>query len=229
MKDRQVLLNSLVVFFCAVFFFAAIMFIRQVFQRGQARGEFNALADFAVYMPTPVPDVSVMVQSDPASTPEHKRNIAGLQERNYHCVGWVSASGTHINYPVMHTPAEPQFYLRRNFESRYSVAGTPFLDYTCTLESENLIIYGHNMNDNSMFADLHKYLDEDFRLAHSVIEFETLAGCTYYQVVDVRKVDMWDVWYSFGKEPGATQYLTLSTCDKGNKNHRVILIAERIK
>ena len=227
MRRRHGIFNGLIVCSCAVFLFAAVMFTKEASQRGRARGDFHALADFALY--TPAPAVSVTVQPDSGLIPAHKRNIAALQQRNPHCIGWVSAPGTHINYPVMHTPQDPQFYLRRNFEGKYSVAGTPFLDGACTLESENLIIFAHNMDDSSMFADLHKYVDEEFRTAHSAIEFETADGCVYYRVIDVRKVDMRDTWYSFGKKPGGNRYLTLSTCDIGNKNNRVILIAERVK
>ncbi len=229
MKREKVVLNILILFFCAAFLFAAVMFIGETSQRRRAQKEFDALADFAVQTPAPAPTVSATMQPDPVPTPEYRRNIAALQERNSHCIGWVSAPGTGIDYPVMHTPHDPQFYLRRNFDRRYSVAGTPFLDGSCTLESENLVIYGHNMNDESMFADLHDYLDEDFRREHSVVEFETTEGCAYYEVVDVRKVDMYDGWYDFGKKAGEGQYLTLSTCDNGNDRGRVILIAKRVK
>lgn len=227
MKGRQKFFNVLIVFFCAVFLFSAVMLIREMSQRGRAREEFEALADFVLQLPSPAPNVEV--PADPVPALGQKRNIIALQERNPHCVGWVSAPGTGINYPVMHTPHEPQFYLRRNFDGQYSVAGTPFLDGACTLKSENLIIYGHNMNDGSMFAALHQYLDEDFRSRHSVIEFETADGCTYYEVADVRKVDVYDGWYDFGKKAGEGQYMTLSTCDNGDEQRRVILIARQIK
>jgi sortase B len=53
-------------------------------------------------------------------------------EQNSECIGWIYIEGTAVNYPVMHTPSDPQKYLRMNFEKKYSVSGIPFLDYRCT-------------------------------------------------------------------------------------------------
>ena len=73
---------------------------------------------------------------------------------NNDCFGWLSISGTNINYPVMHTPNNPQEYLHKNFYGEYSQNGVPFLDSRCAEDSSNLIVYGHNMNNGTMFADL---------------------------------------------------------------------------
>ena len=49
--------------------------------------------------------------------------------------------------------------------------------------SNNLVIYGHHMNDGSMFADLCKYTDADFYKEHPTIAFDTLSGLGKYEVV----------------------------------------------
>ena len=54
--------------------------------------------------------------------------------------GWLCIPETDINYPVMHTPDNPEKYLRRNFQGEYSESGVPFLDSRCVLDSDNLII-----------------------------------------------------------------------------------------
>ena len=64
-----------------------------------------------------------------------------------------------IAYPVMHTPSNPQKYLNKNFYGEYSYSGTPFLDSRCSADSTNLIIYGHHMNNGTMFADLCNYTE----------------------------------------------------------------------
>lgn len=56
------------------------------------------------------------------------RNLDPLFEKNAECIGWLCIEGTNINYPVMHTPSNPQKYLRKNFEGEYSQSGVPFLD-----------------------------------------------------------------------------------------------------
>ena len=87
---------------------------------------------------------------DEAKEPtEKKRNIQPILLQNGDCIGWLCIPNTNINYPVMHTPNEPQKYLRLNFDKKYSSSGVPFLDYRCS-EETNLIIYGHNMKNGTM-------------------------------------------------------------------------------
>lgn len=153
-----------------------------------------------------------------------KRNLAPLFQDNSDCIGWIYIESTNINYPVMHTPEEPQRYLKKDFYGNESSSGVPFMDYRCTLNT-NIIIYGHNMKNGTMFADLKKYLNEEFLNTHSVMEFETEDGCEYYTVCDVRIVDKYDEWYD--KIQSNNKYLTLSTCYGSNKDQRLIVIAEK--
>lgn len=151
-----------------------------------------------------------------------KRNLAPLFQDNSDCIGWIYIEGTNINYPVMHTPEAPQKYLKKDFYGSESSSGVPFMDYRCTLDT-NIIIYGHNMKNGTMFADLKKYLDDEFRNTHSVMEFESENGCESYIVCDVRIVDKYDEWYD--KIQSDNKYLTLSTCYGSNKSDRLIVIA----
>lgn len=155
------------------------------------------------------------------------RNLTPLFEQNEDCIGWLYIEGTTVNYPVMHTPGEPQKYLRKNFDKEYSAAGVPFLDGRSSMDAGNLIIYGHNRKDGSMFADLKKYLDAEFRKEHPVIELETAESIRVYQVTEVRITDITDTWYqTIGKglfENG--RYLTLSTCYGSSKSGRLLIIA----
>lgn len=217
---------------CAAFFTALFMIGKEVMDGRQAQADFESLAEYIAPKPaeeTPDEPQSTETLAEETITAEKKRNIAGLQEQNPDCVGWLSIPGTAIDYPVMHTPDEPQRYLRKNFEGKYSTAGVPFLDARCSTGSKNLIIYGHNMRNGTMFSDLKKYLDEDYRAEHSVIEFETVDGCSFYTVSAVRTVDRSDAWYSayvselFADE----QYLTLSTCYGSGKDGRLIVIATK--
>ena len=89
-------------------------------------------------------------------------------------VGWVSIEGTAIAYPVMQTPEDPEKYLHTSFKGDYSYAGVPFLDYRCTENSDNLLIYGHNMSDGSMFNELVEYRLKSYWREHPVIRFDSL-------------------------------------------------------
>ncbi len=113
-------------------------------------------------------------------------DLAALHEQNPDIVGWIKIDDTRVDYPVMWTPDDPEFYLRRNFQKEDSVAGTPFLDAASTMPgSSNWLIYGHNMKNGTMFHDTLKYEDKAFYDGHKTIHFDTLEGEGLYEIVAV--------------------------------------------
>ena len=102
-------------------------------------------------------------------------------------VGWIQIEGTSIDYPVMQTPADPNYYLKHDFEKHYTDYGCPFMQADCDAlrPSDNLIIYGHNMKDGSMFADLAKYRSKDFWQTHKTVWFDTVLGNCGYEIFAV--------------------------------------------
>lgn len=162
-----------------------------------------------------------------SDTIEKSRNLIPLFERNADCIGWICIPDTNINYPVMHTPNNPQKYLRKDFDGQYSQSGVPFLDARCNAESGTAIIYGHNMKNGTQFSDLKNFLNTDFRNAHSVIEYETKTGVRYFVVETVKKTDIYDEIYNQIKNEDDT--LILSTCYGSAKSGRLIIIAKEAK
>ena len=112
---------------------------------------------------------------------EHK--IAALQEKNADTWGWLTIADTKLDYPVMHTPEDGEYYLHRDFNKEESAAGVPFLDGNCTDGCGNYIIYGHHMNDGTMFATLLSYKSKEFFAAHPTIQLETVAGKSEYRIL----------------------------------------------
>ena len=108
---------------------------------------------------------------------------AALYEQNRDIFGWLSIDGTTINYPVMHTPDDPQYYLNRAFDKSDATGGTPFLDGECTEDGGIYIIYGHHMSNGTMFAPLPDYADEAFWQEHKTIRFDTLYERGEYEVM----------------------------------------------
>ncbi len=106
-----------------------------------------------------------------------------LKKANEDFAGWLYIEGTNIDYPVMYTPNEPEYYLRRSFEKKYSRSGVPFIDGACTTKSNNLVIHGHNMRNGTMFSELLKYADKDFFYNHQLISFQDMDGENIYQVI----------------------------------------------
>ena len=164
---------------------------------------------------------------EPVEIIEKSRNLAPLFERNSDCIGWICIPETNINYPVMHTPDNPQKYLRKDFDGKYSQSGVPFLDARCNAVSGTAIIYGHNMKNGTQFSDLKNYLNGDFCDSHSVIEYETKSGVRYFIVETVIKTDIYDEIYNQTKNDDDT--LILSTCYGSAKSGRLIIIAKEAK
>ena len=110
-----------------------------------------------------------------------------LYEKNPDLIGWLRIDGTGIDLPVVQTPGDNEYYLRRGFDRFYAVGGTLFLDERCSVSADaptaNWLIYGHNMHDGSMFGQLVRYRDEDFYKAHPTFTFDTLYEGGTWQVV----------------------------------------------
>ena len=182
--------------------------------------------DFAAVSQIAEPTVTAaQTESELSERPAAERNIQALITENADCIGWLSIDGTTISYPVMHTPSDPQKYLRRNFYGKYSQSGVPFLDGRCDLQNSNLIIYGHNMRNGTMFSDLKRYVDRDFLNAHRTVKFETTDGVQTFIVTEALKTNTSDAWYDrIAAEDG--RQLILSTCYGSGKDGRLLIIAE---
>lgn len=232
-KKRKIVLLLFIVVFAAVAAVSGYYIFNDFYSRTQEKREFDSIED------------TVADDSLPTG-----RNISALIEQNSDCLGWLSIADTTINYPVMHTPDDPQKYLRLSFSKNYSFSGVPFLDARCSLESDNLIIYGHNLKNDTMFSALSGYTQLSYCKKHPVIEFETESGNAVYKVFAAVQIEDTDEWYNFIDAPNRNvfnekvadikeranytsdvvsefgqQLLTLSTCYGTQKNSRLIVIA----
>ena len=198
-------------------------------QQQKEKEDFKTVAEIAELPMTVASEGSVSdTETEPsAETTEQsvaEHNIQALISENANCIGWLSIDGTSISYPVMYTPSEPQKYLRRSFYGQYSQSGVPFLDGRCSTDGGNLIIYGHNMKNGTMFSDLKKYLNTDFLNAHRTVRLETADGVFLFTVTEVRRTNTADPWYDRTTcEDG--RHLILSTCYGSGKDGRLLIIA----
>lgn len=103
-----------------------------------------------------------------------KKKYSITWRKNKDIVGYIEIPNTTISYPVLQTTDEPDFYLNHDINRNYSFYGTPYLSAYCNLEkSDNLIIYGHNINGTKMFGELTKYREENFFKKHRNVYFTT--------------------------------------------------------
>ena len=178
-----------------------------------------------------------------------RHDLAALAAENPDCAGWLTIPDTGIDYPVMHTPNDPEHYLRRDFYGDSASGGTPFLDgrNAAQTKGQNLILYGHNMMDGSMFKPLMNYLEPNYRETHKDVfleiagkqyHYELLAvvetntQCSLYQYTDLNDPAIEsDFRAALLKETElevvhqAPGYLTLSTCNDQGGDSRVLVVA----
>ena len=103
---------------------------------------------------------------------ENTYNLENIAKINSDIIGWIKIEGTNIDYPIMQNG---DYYLHKDIYKNYSSHGTPYLAFYCDVKkSDNLIIFGHHMKDNTMFSQLEKYKNYNFFLNHKYIKFYTI-------------------------------------------------------
>ena len=180
-------------------------------------------------------------------------NVEKLKIKNKDCIGYLEVSGTSISYPIMQTRDNPDFNLKHDFNRNYSFYGTPYLSAYCDLKkSENLIIYGHNINGGKMFGALEQYREKKFFGRHKKIYFTTDQKREYevfaVMSVNIKEFEYWKfvmardekdynefvekVWehslWNIGKKPKyGKQMLMQSTCDNGKGDDwRIVVVGK---
>lgn len=124
---------------------------------------------------------------------------------NEDMAAWLKIEGTNIDYPVMWTPRDENYYLLRNFQGQSDQNGCLILDTDSGLNplTTNLIIHGHNMRSGAMFGHLMDYADQDYCEEHGVITLYTEECERRYQVIAVfrsqvyKKTDQVFKFYKF--------------------------------
>ncbi len=112
-----------------------------------------------------------------------------LYAMNNDLVGWIRMANSDIDYPVMQTPSNPNYYLYRDFEGKDSARGCIYAREECDINapSDNITLYGHNMKDGSMFAYLNRYVDKAAWDENPLIFFDTLYEYHVYKIFAVFK------------------------------------------
>ena len=174
-------------------------------------------------------------------------------------VGWIEIEDTQINYPVMQSPNEPDFYIDHNFDRQYSSRGCIYAEEACDIftPSDNVTLYGHHMNDGSMFASLMNYSSSSYLQEHPYIRFDSLTehhtyeifavfvttatvtkGFPYHNFIDAQDAEVFDSFISgcvsrsihdTGIVPQfGDKVICLSTCEYSQPNGRFVVCAVRI-
>ena len=151
-----------------------------------------------------------------ADSPESdliNQKIQELIEINNDFKFWISIDNTKVDYPVVQGKNN-EFYLKNNFLKEESISGAIFLDYRNDIYNDkNLIIYGHNMRNGTMFKELTKFKEKDFFYGENYIDIILDGVKEKYEVFSVYTLHSDDISLknSFNCEDEYKEYLKIIT------------------
>lgn len=149
-----------------------------------------------------------------------KPDFSALLAENDDFVGWLTVEGTNIDYPVMQTPGDEEYYLHRNFYKQYDYSGVPFCNAAADVErpSDNIVIYGHHMRAGTMFNHLTLFQDSEFYAKHKTFTFDTIYRTGTYEIVAVCLTHV---------NEGAFKYWEVTDCTENEFNEYVNWLASK--
>ena len=184
MKKRSLLAQkSAFILFVALFFVCAFQIFRIFTDLQREQNEFARLTG-----KKSASESEIETQSKPEKNEEGTAVLAKyrlIYQENPDLAGWIHIDGTKIDYPVMSTPQDKEFYLHRGFDKNESFSGVPFLDTDSSLDGNHTVIYGHNMKNKTMFATLFNYKSKEFWKEHPTIQLDSLYEERIYEVMGV--------------------------------------------
>lgn len=218
MKKKKWVTNLILIGLILIFIGSGLYLFRYFWEAKQTEGELGELQQLKNEN---LEDVGEGMQTAEGYT--IMKEYRKLYQKNKDLIGWVTVKNTQIDYPVMQTKKDSEYYLHRNYKKEQDVNGLPFLDAKCDVEDaqSNLMVYGHHMKSGLMFAHLEDFEDKDFYKKHKIIEFDTLYEKRKYEVVAVFRSKIYkeneDVfkYYRYGGPLSEKQYNTyVENCKK---------------
>ena len=242
---RKVIRTIIVILLIGIILISSYFIYKELKQNKEQEDTFDKL-------------IEIIEDNQSDNKEDNNINLSKLYEMNNDLVGWLRIANTNINYPVMQSKNNPDYYLKRDFYKNYSSYGTPYISEQCNIEtSDNLVIYGHHMNNKKMFGELENYKKKDYYDQHSIIMFNTLKdtsqykiftvfktvaysnrGFKYYNYIDFEDEEKFNEFlnkcnelslYNTNIQPKyGDKLITLSTCEYSKENGRLVVVAYKL-
>lgn len=125
--------------------------------------------------------------------PDYYVNLDVIKKKNSDAIGWIILPDSKINYPILWSKDNTE-YLTTTFEGQKSSSGAIFVDMLCEgdFNSQNTIIYGHNMKNGSMFRALNDLTDKTYFENHHIFCIDTGSGFEMYEIIACYATDSSD-------------------------------------
>lgn len=131
--------------------------------------------------------------------PDKNINFEEISQENEDVYAWIYVPGTKVDYPILQHPTDDSYYLNHNMDGS---AGYPGCIYTESLNEKdfsdpNTVLYGHNMDDDTMFGSLHDFEDTDFFAENHYIYVYTAEDVYVYQIFAAYEYPAIHLLYNF--------------------------------
>lgn len=151
----------------------------------------------------------------------------GLRAINEDIVAWIQIPGIGVDYPVVQGE-DNEYYLHYTFERKANIAGSIFLDCRnrADFTDRKVILYGHNMQDGSMFSGLGKYQDDSFREEQGRVILYLPDRTLECKVIECKQVSVQDSVYEIMEKEkmNAPEQIILSTCSHSSEMRLILIL-----
>ncbi len=204
MKKKRNVFLILIILLCAVIFVgAAIFLVMKSLNISDDRNNYNKIASsYADSIDeidsTASTEITAPAQID-VELADNPIDFETLKLKNNDIYSWIYIPDTNVNYPVCQSAVSDNFYLDHDIYKNYSYAGAIYSQYCNkrTYTDRVTVLYGHNMADCSMFANLHNYSDSKFFKKNKYIYIYTPDRKLTYEVVSAFIYDDRHIMNSF--------------------------------
>ncbi len=201
---------------------------------------------------SPTPEPTPTWANENAVQPDREIDFDALKAINPDVYAWITVPGTDIDYPIVYAMDGTGYYLNHDYEGKSSKYGAIFTDYYNSMDFTDRVtlIYGHNMKDGSMFAQLHKFEDAAFFEENPIIRIYLDDYMLEYEIIAAYKASDENIMavYDFTDDKVFTKYaegiyqvrdmnaklrereltvddklIVLATCVKGEANARYLV------
>jgi sortase B len=178
------------------------------FTGGSGSVSSSASADGAGEAPEEVP-----VWQDPYAQALKDMDFSALRQQNPDVLGWILIPGTRVSYPVVQG-TDNSYYLDHTWRGGKNSVGAIFMDYRNNgdLSDFNTIIYGHRMNNRSMFGTLSQYKSRSYWQAHPYVYLTDDSGTHRYEIFAAGEVSVDSDVYRLGLRSDSSRQSFLDSC-----------------
>lgn len=208
-KKKNFLLILIIIMLVILIVAAGLYVVIKNINENNANGEYSKTASsYASGITESAKGTSPSINANDAKNPI---DFKALSKKNSDIYSWIYIPDTNINYPVCQSADNDDFYLDHDMDKNYSYSGTIYSQICNSRDYSDrvTVLYGHNMANGSMFANLHKFESSDFFNKHKNIYVYTQGHKLTYTVVSAYVYDDRHITnsFDFSKDSDFNEYI----------------------